>query len=91
MRLTSYFISQGEPNPDRALTQRQAEILQLVAEGRSTGEIAEQLHLSTVTVRNHIARSLAALGVHTRVHAIVRAARLGVIHLPKGESYGRNV
>ena len=67
----------GEP----PLTRRQVEILQLLAEGESTRQIAERLHLSEVTVRNHFARTLASLGVHTRVQAIVEASRLGLIHI----------
>lgn len=64
------------------LTPRQLEILQLLANGRSTGQIADELFLSKTTVRNHIARLLANLGVHTRVQAIVAATQLGLIQVP---------
>jgi PAS domain S-box-containing protein len=67
---------------DHGLTQRQIEILQLLAEGKSTRQIAEELYLSGTTVRNHIARLLANLGVHTRVQAVVAGNRLGLINLP---------
>ncbi len=63
------------------LTDRQLEVLQLLAEGKSTAQISEQLYLSRTTVRNHIARILAALGVHTRVQAIIVASRAGLIRL----------
>lgn len=63
------------------LTPRQIEILQLLAEGASTRQIAARLHLSQATVRNHFARALASLGVHTRVQAIVAASRLGLVHM----------
>jgi DNA-binding CsgD family transcriptional regulator len=63
------------------LTERQREILQLLAEGKSTDQIADELVLSKTTVRNHIAHVLANLGVHSRVQAIVVASRDGLIQL----------
>lgn len=66
---------------DRRLTKRQLEVLQLLAEGKSTSEIADQLYLSKTTVRNHIAHLLANLGVHTRIEAIVVAQRAGLIQM----------
>ena len=65
------------------LTERQAEILQLLAQGKSTSQIAEELFLSKTTVRNHVAHLMANLGVHTRVQAVVAAARAGLIALTK--------
>jgi len=64
------------------LTERQLEVLQLLAQGKSTEQIASELVLSKTTVRNHVARILAALGVHTRVQAIIVASQAGLI--PKG-------
>jgi DNA-binding NarL/FixJ family response regulator len=61
------------------LTARQLEVLRLLADGRSTTEIADELGLSTTTVRNYIANILAALGVHTRLQAVVVARKAGVI------------
>src|SRR5262249_26791904 len=60
------------------LTPRQTEILHLLQHGRSTDQIAKELHLSTETVRNHIRRLLHALGVHSRLEAValVRHAQL---------------
>jgi len=79
----------GESVPEPAtaselgLTHRQAEVLQLLAQGKSTGQIADQLFLSKTTVRNHVAHLMANLGVHTRVQAVVVAARAGVIRPTK--------
>lgn len=56
-----------------ALTPRQSEILRLLEHGRSTGQIAEELHLSKETVRNHIRHILQALGVHSRLEAVALA------------------
>jgi DNA-binding NarL/FixJ family response regulator len=61
------------------LTHRQLEVLRLLAEGRSTCEIAAQLGLSQTTVRNYVANLLAALGVHSRLQAVVAARKLGLI------------
>lgn len=65
--------------PRTVLTQRQLEILRLLAEGRSTDEIAAGLSLSPTTVRNHIANLIAALGVHSRLQAVVVASRTGLL------------
>ncbi len=62
-----------------SLTERQIEVLQLLADGKSTEQIAALLFISKTTVRNHIAHLTAALGVHTRVQAIVLASRAGLI------------
>jgi PAS domain S-box-containing protein len=56
-----------------ALTPRQAEILRLLEQGRSTAQIAAELHLSIETVRSHIRRLLRALGVHSRLEAVAVA------------------
>jgi DNA-binding NarL/FixJ family response regulator len=61
------------------LTARQLEILALVGEGVSTEEIARQLWLSVATVRNHVARTLRALDAHSRVEAVAKARRLGLL------------
>jgi PAS domain S-box-containing protein len=61
------------------LTERQLQVLRLLADGSSTQQIAEDLSLSPTTVRNYIARILAALGVHTRLQAVVVARRRGLV------------
>lgn len=61
------------------LTKRQLEVLRLLAEGRSTAEIATELRLSQTTVRNYIANLLVALGVHTRLQAVIAARKAGLI------------
>jgi DNA-binding NarL/FixJ family response regulator len=61
------------PHPD--LTPRQAEVLRLLERGCKTQEIADDLHLTTDTVRNHIKNLLRALGVHSRIEAVAVARR----------------
>lgn len=73
----------GGRRGSHGLTRRQIEILQLLADGESTKTIAERLHLSHATVRNHLARALGGLGVHTRVQAVVAATRLGLVRMPE--------
>jgi DNA-binding CsgD family transcriptional regulator len=55
------------------LTPRQVEVLRLLEQGRSTKQIADELHLSNETVRNHIRRLFQALGVHSRLEAVAVA------------------
>ena len=55
------------------LTPRQVEVLRLLEQGRSTKQIAAELHLSTETVKNHIRRLFRALGVHSRLEAVAAA------------------
>jgi PAS domain S-box-containing protein len=64
----------SEPvNAHPSLTPRQSEILRLLERGKSTDQIAEELHLSKETVRNHIRHMLQALGVHSRLEAVALA------------------
>jgi len=56
--------------PELGLSERQAEIMELIAGGLSNGEIAARCFLSEKTVKNHINRIFAALGVRTRAEAI---------------------
>lgn len=64
------------------LTRRQQEIIELIASGLSTSEIAKELTLSTETVRNHLRKVFEELHVHTRVEAIVAAQRYGLLAAP---------
>jgi PAS domain S-box-containing protein len=66
---------QPEPAPHPHLTPRQSEVLRLLEHGRSTEQIAEQLHLSLETVRNHVRAVLRALDVHSRLEAVAVARR----------------
>jgi LuxR family maltose regulon positive regulatory protein len=53
--------------------------LHLLARGRSTEQIARELHLSTDTVRNHVRRMLRALDAHSRIEALAIAHREGLL------------
>ncbi len=67
--------SQDVVAPHPSLTPRQAEILGLLEKGHSTEQIANELHLSAETVRNHIRGILKNLGVHSRLEAVAVAHR----------------
>ena len=67
----------AERPPD--LTARQRDVLGLLAEGKSTAQISQELQISPVTARNHIANLMAVLGVHTRLQAVMAAWKAGLI------------
>jgi PAS domain S-box-containing protein len=72
-----FGLFDGQPDRNAAphphLTPRQVEVLRLLEQGRSTRQIAAELHLSTETVRNHLRRLFKALGVHSRLEAVAAA------------------
>jgi DNA-binding NarL/FixJ family response regulator len=80
-RLVAFF-DRPAPVPDPAafpeLTEREREILDLVARGRSNAEITAELVLSPKTVRNHVSNVFAKLQVRDRAEAIVRAREAGL-------------
>ncbi|MBL7255426.1 response regulator [Paractinoplanes lichenicola] len=74
--------AEAEPPPQPLvvpLSDREREVLRLLAEGRSNREIAAALFLAEGTVKNHVTNVLGKLGVRDRTQAALRAARLGLI------------
>lgn len=61
------------------LTPRQLDVLRLLAGGSSTEAIAQHLSVSKQTVRNHVRGILRALGVHSRLQAVLHARELGIV------------
>jgi two-component system response regulator NreC len=61
------------------LTTREREILQLIAEGRSNKEVANQLHLSLYTVETHRTHILQKLNLHSVPELILYAVRKGIV------------
>ena len=70
-----HSVFEAPPATHPTLTPRQTEVLRLLELGRSTRQIADELHLSTETVRNHVRGVLRALGVHSRLEAVTIARR----------------
>ena len=67
---------------DAALTPRELEVLQLIVEGKSNKEIADQLHLSANTIAVHRANIMDALGIHKTAELVVYAIRNGLVNIP---------
>lgn len=78
LRALGGTAARADEAPD-ALTAREAEILALVAQGRSNGEIGRQLFISTKTVSVHVSRILAKLGAAGRTEAAAIARRRGLV------------
>ena len=70
----------GERNG--GLTTRELEILQLIVDGKSNKEIADQLNLSVNTVAVHRANIMDALGIHKTAELVVYAIRNGLVNIP---------
>jgi DNA-binding NarL/FixJ family response regulator len=80
-QLANLLSRQASCGPDQVfpeLTNRQREVLDLIAQGLNNSEIAERLVLSPKTVRNHISAIFNALQVADRAQAIVRAREAGL-------------
>jgi two-component system, NarL family, response regulator LiaR len=80
------------PNP---LTEREAEVLRLVAQGLSNQDIARKLNISDPTVRTHVSNILGRLQLATRIQAALCALREGMVSLdtdagrdPEGDASG---
>jgi len=73
------LTDKGITDPYDSLSEREREVLQLVAEGRSSKEIAELLSISPATVETHRAHLLQKLQLHNTVEVVRYATRRGII------------
>jgi len=72
-------LSQASPRPDDVLSQREKEVLLLIAKGHTNREIAAALVISEHTARNHVTHILDKLGLSRRSEAAAFAAKLGLL------------
>ena len=72
---------QPVPEQERVVTKREEEVLQLIADGCSTPEVAERLFISQKTVKNHLASIYQKLDARDRTQAVLSAVRMGIVHL----------
>lgn len=86
--LITQFLATGRPNAPSTpvpgigdLTNREREITELAADGKSNVEIASDLHLSVLTVRTHIQRAMSKLGARDRAQLVVLAYKSGLASL----------
>jgi DNA-binding NarL/FixJ family response regulator len=63
------------------LSEREMEVLQLLAEGQSTPEIAGSMFISQKTVKNHLASIYEKIDARDRTHAVIRAVKMGIIKI----------
>ncbi|HEY0230918.1 MAG TPA: response regulator transcription factor [Dokdonella sp.] len=75
-RMHNEFVSLDRPDP---LTDRETEILRLMAGGYSNKEIANSLGVAEGTVKNHVSNILSKLGVRDRTRAVLKAFELGIV------------
>jgi DNA-binding NarL/FixJ family response regulator len=76
---TAFEATDGAGGAIPALTTRQAQILDLLAEGHGNKEIRHRLGIAERTVRAHLTELFHVLGVHSRMQAVIRARDLGLI------------
>lgn len=71
------------PDSPETLTERETDVLRLVAEGKANKEIAQGLGIGEKTVKTHVSSILAKLGLQSRTQAALYAARIGIVPLPQ--------
>ena len=66
---------------EQIVTRREIDVLQLIADGCSTPEVAERLFISQKTVKNHLASIYQKLDARDRTQAVLQAVRMGIVRL----------
>ncbi|MEZ5218146.1 MAG: response regulator transcription factor [Ilumatobacteraceae bacterium] len=83
-KLAELMLSEArktEGNEERLITRREEEVLQLIADGLSTPEVAQRLYISQKTVKNHLASIYEKLNARDRTQAVLVAVRMGIVKL----------
>ena len=79
--LAEAMLAEAVQPAESIITKREEEVLQLIAEGLSTTEVATKLFISVKTVKNHLASVYQKLDSRDRTQAVVRAVKMGIIRL----------
>lgn len=79
--LAKAMLNEVQRPPEGVISAREEEVLQLVADGLGTTEIADQLFISQKTVKNHLASIYEKLDARDRTQAVITAVRMGIIKL----------
>ncbi len=83
-KLQSTALDAGMPAPPAVLSRRQTQVLRHLANGDRNKEIARHMGISSLTVRSHVAKIMAALDVHNRTQAVVTAITRGLLQTKPG-------
>jgi DNA-binding NarL/FixJ family response regulator len=78
-RVRAVTLDQGAETIRAELSERELDVLRLIANGKDNSEIAEALHISPKTVKNHISNILMKLQIDNRIQAAVYAVRSGIV------------
>ena len=80
-RLAALMLTEARSTAEPLLSAREEEVLQLVADGLGTTEIAQRLFISQKTVKNHLASIYEKLDARDRTQAVLMAVRMGIVRL----------
>ena len=80
-RLAAAMLTEVHKETEQIISQREEEVLQLVADGYGTTEIADKLFISQKTVKNHLASIYEKLNARDRTQAVLLAVKMGIVKL----------
>lgn len=79
--LKSFIQTSKKVTTNHGLTRREVEVLQVLANGSSTTDLAKKLYISAKTAKNHLAHIYSKLGATSRTEAVAKAVRLGIVRI----------
>jgi DNA-binding NarL/FixJ family response regulator len=80
-RLAAAMLTEAKKDAEALISAREEEVLQLVADGLGTTEIADKLFISQKTVKNHLASIYEKLNARDRTQAVLMAVKMGIVKL----------
>lgn len=80
-QLAALMLTEARKEPGHIISPREEEVLQLVADGFGTSEIAGRLYISQKTVKNHLAAIYDKLDARDRTQAVLTAVKMGIVRL----------